>query len=119
MFIYLGKNIKVLRKSEGMTQLNLADKLGLRKVTISTYEQERSVPSFDVLIKIAEIFKVSLDDLVFRDIATEGRSAGGLKPIDNAETVHELLEMLRHRVRELEREIRKKDPDMAKDLGIK
>lgn len=59
-----GNNLKTLRLKEGMTQANLAQKLGITKSVISAYETGLRLPSYDILIHIAQIFKVSTDYLL-------------------------------------------------------
>ena len=54
-----GNTLKTLRLRENMTQAQLAQKLGLTKSVISAYETGLRLPSYDVLIHISKIFKVS------------------------------------------------------------
>ena len=60
----LGNTLKTLRLRENMTQAQLAQKLGLTKSVISAYETGLRLPSYDVLIHISKIFKVSTDYLL-------------------------------------------------------
>lgn len=62
--VNLGNNLKTLRIREGMTQANLAQKLGITKSVISAYETGLRLPSYDILIHIAKLFKVSTDYLL-------------------------------------------------------
>lgn len=59
-----GNTLKTLRLRENMTQAQLARKLGLTKSVISAYETGLRLPSYDVLIHISKIFKVSTDYLL-------------------------------------------------------
>ena len=59
-----GNTLKTLRLHEEMTQAQLSQKLGLTKSVISAYETGLRLPSHDVLIHIAQIFKVSTDYLL-------------------------------------------------------
>ena len=59
-----GNTLKTLRLQENMTQAQLSQKLGLIKSVISAYETGLRLPSYDVLIHIAQIFKVSTDYLL-------------------------------------------------------
>ena len=59
-----GNTLKTLRLHEEMTQAQLSQKLGLTKSVISAYETGLRLPSYDVLIHIAQIFKVSTDYLL-------------------------------------------------------
>ena len=56
--------LRELRKNAHMTQAELADALGLKRATVTQYESGRISPSKDVLIKIANHFRVSVDELV-------------------------------------------------------
>lgn len=64
MELELGSNIKYLRKKRNMTQEQLGDLLHVTKVSICCYEKGSRVPSLDTLIKLADLFKVNLDEIV-------------------------------------------------------
>lgn len=53
--------IKSLREEFGYTQQELANKLDGAKSTIAMYENETRKPSLDILVKLSEIFKCSID----------------------------------------------------------
>lgn len=59
--ITIGRNIRKLRIQKGMSATNLAERTGIRKSTISNYENARSVPRSEILKKIAEILETSVD----------------------------------------------------------
>ena len=59
-----GNVLKKLRQQEGLTQQQLANKLGVTKSVISYYELQERYPSPDVLTKLAQIFHVSTDYLL-------------------------------------------------------
>ena len=58
------ENIKFYRKQLGLTQGQLAEKLQGKKSLISNYENGYSTPDIYTLCKLAEIFDVTLDELV-------------------------------------------------------
>lgn len=60
--------VKELRQSKGLTQTQLAERLGVKKSIISAYETDSRPPSLDMLIKYACEFHVSTDYLL--DIET-------------------------------------------------
>ncbi|MBQ2741262.1 MAG: helix-turn-helix transcriptional regulator [Oscillospiraceae bacterium] len=62
--VYFGNKIKALRSEQGITQQQLAKKLGLVRATVSAYEQGIKYPSIDVLIKLCSFFNVSSDYLL-------------------------------------------------------
>ena len=60
----LGENIKMLRKQHGITQQKLADLLGLSRPTVSQIEIGERKLSADELIKLADIFNISVEYLL-------------------------------------------------------
>lgn len=60
----IGERIKELRTARKMTQNEFADRINVTKSTVSAYENGTRLPSYDVLIKIARLFKVSTDHLL-------------------------------------------------------
>ena len=60
----IGDQIKRLRTTRKMTQLDLAKRLNITKSAVSAYENGSRMPSYDVLIKISQIFHVSVDNLL-------------------------------------------------------
>ncbi len=61
------KRLREIRMEHGFTQQNMADKLELSLNAYQKYEQAERSPSLDCLVKIADIFNVSLDYLLCRD----------------------------------------------------
>lgn len=59
-----GNVLKTLRLRNNMTQAQLSQKLDLTKSVINAYETGFRLPSYDVLIHIAQIFNVSTDYLL-------------------------------------------------------
>lgn len=59
----LGKKIQKRRKEVGLTQEQLADKIGVSRQYMGFIEQARNVPSVEVLEKIARNLKMPLSDL--------------------------------------------------------
>ena len=64
----LAENIKFYRKSMNLTQEKLANLLNGKRSLVSNYENDHSTPDIYTLIKLADIFNVSLDDLVGRTL---------------------------------------------------
>ncbi len=58
------ENFKALRQARGLTQAQMADKLGISISAVSMYEQGRRKPDNDMLRKICEKFRVSTDSLL-------------------------------------------------------
>lgn len=68
----IGKNLRIIRKKNGLTQGELAEQINLSRSTYNAYEQEICEPSLETLCNLANFFKISLDELVGRDFAQAG-----------------------------------------------
>lgn len=64
MIVVLGKRIAALRKEKGLSQYELADRLGFSRGKLANYEQGTREPDYETLIKIADFFEVSTDYLL-------------------------------------------------------
>ncbi len=60
----ISQRIILLRESKGLTQERLADMVGVKNTTISAYENDINFPSLEVLIRLANIFNVTTDQLL-------------------------------------------------------
>ena len=60
----LGAMIAELRKRRGMTQLELAEQMGVTDKAVSKWERELSCPDIGSIPKLAEIFGVSVEELL-------------------------------------------------------
>lgn len=69
-----GQNLKYLRKLRGFTQEEFAEKLGIKRSLVGAYEEERADPRLEVLEIIGDMFKLSLDDLLRKDLSITGDS---------------------------------------------
>ncbi len=62
-----GEIVKKLRKSYGLTQVELAKRLNVTKQAVSNWENNNILPSIDMLIRISDFFSVSCDFLLEMD----------------------------------------------------
>lgn len=62
----LGKKLKELRQAYNLTQKELSDKLELSRVNYTRYENDNVRPDYETIIKIADFYDVSLDELFDR-----------------------------------------------------
>jgi len=69
-----GQNLKYLRKLRGWTQEEFAVKLGIKRSLIGAYEEERADPRLEVLEIVGDTFKLSLDELLLKDLSNTGES---------------------------------------------
>ena len=70
------QRIRFLRQSRELNQVQLADKLGVTKQSISNWENDNIMPSVEMLEKVADFFQVSTDYLLGRE---RKKSAEGTK----------------------------------------
>jgi len=66
---FANQNLKYLRKLRGWTQQEFADKLRIKRSLIGAYEEERAKPHLDVLETICDIFKLSMDEILRKDLS--------------------------------------------------
>ena len=62
----LNENIKRLRTAQGLNQVEFGRLLNVTKQCVSNWENDNVLPSIDMLIKIADLFRVSTDYLLGR-----------------------------------------------------
>ncbi len=67
------KNIKYLRKKHGFTQETFAEALGINRPSVGAYEEGRADPRLTTLSKMAELFEVTVDELINEDLTREHR----------------------------------------------
>jgi transcriptional regulator with XRE-family HTH domain len=72
-----GKRLRQLRKEKGLTQAELAKLLSIGESTVSFYESGKRQPDYETLIRLAEVFNVSVDYLLGR---TEHKAPNTNKP---------------------------------------
>ena len=73
--IKIGKNIQTIRKSNGYTQERLAEEIEVSVRYISDIEQDKSKPSYEVLIKICNLFQIGMDQIFSKYINAKGNKS--------------------------------------------
>lgn len=63
----LNEQIRELHNIRGISQIQLANKLGVTKQSVSNWENDNILPSIEMLVKIANFFEVSTDYLLGLD----------------------------------------------------
>jgi transcriptional regulator with XRE-family HTH domain len=66
VYANLKESIKQLRVAEKLTQAELSEKLNIPRANLGRYETGENIPPLDILIKIADYFDVSLDEILGR-----------------------------------------------------
>ena len=80
----LGDQIKAIRLSHNLTQVQLAQKLGVSKQTISNWENNNIYPSIDILMRFATQFGCSADYLLELNTNRIFVDVSGLTPMQQA-----------------------------------
>ena len=93
----LANRVKLLRQSKKMSQSQLADRLGVKKQTVSNWENDNIMPSVEMVVKVADYFNVSTDYLLGRDEAARD----GAKVMDMIGLSDEQFELVRKLVEQL------------------
>ncbi|PQJ80700.1 XRE family transcriptional regulator [Polaribacter porphyrae] len=65
---FFGKNIKKIRTVKGLSQSAFAELFGLKRATLGAYEEHRSEPKIETIIKIANYFSIKIDTLLTSEI---------------------------------------------------
>lgn len=60
------ERLKIERKKAGLTQEEVAEKLGITRPAYTQYETDKTQPNLETAAKLADLYKVSLDYLVGR-----------------------------------------------------
>ena len=67
--MFLGYRLKELRKGRNMSQEELGKLLGVTKVSVSGYEKGTRVPSMEILLLILDVFNISADYILGRELS--------------------------------------------------
>lgn len=87
------EKLRMLREARHLTQLQVANRIGVTKATISAYETATKTPSVDMLIRLSRLFGVTVDYLVCID-SPQGIDVSGLDE-DSVAIISALIEKLR------------------------
>ena len=81
-----GDKLKQYRLKEGLSQEQLAEKIGVSRQAITKWETKRGLPDVENMIILAELFKLTLDELVLEEVKKqEGKAA-----VFESETVYDI-----------------------------
>ena len=73
---YFSENLKKNRKNLGLTQQQVAAKLGIDRTTYTKYETGVSEPSFEMLIRLSQLLGISLEGVSRKIVCSAGMSRG-------------------------------------------
>ncbi len=114
----LGERLRALRESAGWTQIELATRLGVGNSTVSQYEGGHRVPDADTLVRLAQLFKVTLDHLLGNEEQPDPnvrailRSMKGLTEVERQDVLDYIAwKQAQHRKRKSQEQEPKDEPD--------
>ena len=67
--VNINENIRFLRKKKGWTQEKFSKKIGIKRSLVGAYEEGRSDPRLNNLLKMCEVFQISLDNILKNDVS--------------------------------------------------
>ncbi len=122
MTIYLGQNIKYLRETKlKVTKIKFGELIDIKSSTIGKYEENTNRPSFEVLVKLQQLFEVNLHDLIFTNLESikNDQTSEPEQSYHKINVLDELCE-LRKQVEEHQRQIDelRSDIDILKDKSL-
>ncbi|MBO4360351.1 MAG: helix-turn-helix domain-containing protein [Eubacteriaceae bacterium] len=62
--VKMGNNLRELRKEKGLTQEQLAERMGVARRTVSRWETGSNMPDMDILIELSELYSEDLLDIL-------------------------------------------------------
>lgn len=83
--MFLARNLQYLRKRDKITQEDLADRLGVSRQSVSKWETDEAYPETEKLLALCDLFAVSLDDLMRRDLTQADEAAEEQAPSAQAD----------------------------------
>ncbi len=103
--IQLAENLRRLRDDYNYTQTQIGEKLNISRQAYSNYETGKRIPDIDMLIRIADIYHVTLEQLITQNCRKTGVINETSRPyytamtVENADTIYltqEEVDLLTH-----------------------
>ena len=89
--VKIGKFIAACRKKEGLTQMQLAERLSITDRAVSKWETGKAMPDSSIMLALCEVLKINVNDLLCGEVVTMENY--------NRELENNLLEMIRQKER--------------------
>ncbi|MGI5936110.1 MAG: helix-turn-helix domain-containing protein [Oscillospiraceae bacterium] len=61
----INSNLRLLREASGLTQEQVAEKIGITRQALSSYESGRTRPDIDMLLRLADVYNTDLDNILY------------------------------------------------------
>lgn len=82
---YFSANLKYLRGKRDLSQQGLADAIGVKKSNIGSWEEGRATPNLEILVKMANYFSISMQDLIAKNISLDSLDSDNQNFSENAQ----------------------------------
>jgi len=105
----IAKNFKKLRLFKNLNQSEFAELFGITRSTVGSYEEGRAEPKLETLLKIADHFKLKVDDLI-RSELTVNKIAHFEYPLQQTKdmkTLFKKLDEMNDRIKNIEHQLKK------------
>lgn len=100
---YIAQNIRLLRKRMGLSQQDLAERVGLNRGNIASYESGTAEPKICKLLRISKLFEINTHDLTRYDLSEAGRLERAMQSFQETESKdRERMDLLLKRIAEIE-----------------
>lgn len=108
--MFLTENLRFLRQQARYSQQDIGQKLKINTQSVSAWETGKALPKIQFLIELSNLYKVSIDDLLLKDLARVGEIPTPHQiNNDKSKTPYVIL---------LEEAIKAHCPDLAKRLNL-
>lgn len=105
----IAKNFKKLRLFKSLNQTGFADLFDITRASVGSYEEGRAEPKLETLMKVADHFKLNVDDIIRKEL-TVNQIAGFNYPMDDTikhEQLHKEIKELSQKMDKMETSIKK------------
>lgn len=87
----IGMNLKALRKAKGYSQEEVAEKMNVSRQSVAKWENDESIPDVIKCSELANLYEISLDELVHNKISVDEEQANGNSIVSNSEKVKRII----------------------------
>lgn len=110
--VFLGENIKKIRRKWRMNQEEMADFFGITRVAVGNYEKEKNIPNAFIIVELQNLTGINANDIIYTDldennIPSEPLSNKSGEQITETESSDTRLRELEERMAELEALVKK------------
>ncbi|MFT4600255.1 MAG: transcriptional regulator with XRE-family HTH domain [Arenicella sp.] len=106
----IAKNFKKLRLFKSLNQTEFADLFGITRSTVGSYEEARAEPKLETLLKVADYFKLKVDDIIRKEL-TVNQIAKFEYPLPQAKNMDQLnvkIDSINKRLSSIEKSLKSK-----------